>query len=77
MKCSECNSDTTVRKTTEVNGSITRRYRRCLKCSRKITTIELPEHLARTNVRRHDTNMSRIRKKVQDVLDFIDDPAND
>lgn len=72
MKCTECKSDTTVRKTKEINDSLIRRHRRCPRCYARTTTIELPEHLARTNLRKQQSTFSRIRGKAQEIIDIVD-----
>ena len=72
MKCTDCNGDTTVRKTTEVNASLTKRYRRCISCSAKLTTVEQPIHMAHSNLRKHNNTLSRLRLKVEEMTDIID-----
>ena len=78
MKCPECKSDTVVRKTQQVNQSIIRRYRRCLSCKQRITTIELPTHLHHTTTELSPAILADIRHKAQDLLDTIEahDTAN-
>ena len=78
MKCTECKSETIVRKTKAVNEALTRRHRRCPICSETLTTLELPAHLARFNQSMPTSAFTRIRKKVQELIDTLDfhDPAN-